>query len=130
MLFLNSSLISFQLLIFSSSLLFNIVQTFFPLLFSFPLTTNFTTSRIDYNKLQPRFIFPRHLHSCYVSCLSFFLRFHYYTTCFHCSYLDNDYNNNKFFQSSFQWQPRRCISKNLQILIGYLGSWDFKSMIL
>jgi hypothetical protein len=89
--------ISFQLLIFSSSLLFNTLQPLLPLLSFFSLTTNSIASQIDYNKFQPRFIFLRDLHSYNISCLSFFLKLHYYYTCFHCSYLDNDYNNNKFF---------------------------------
>ncbi len=70
---------------------------FFPLLSPFSLIASFASSWNDCSKSQPIFIFPRHLHSCYVSCLSFFLNLHYYYTCFHYSYLDNDYNNNKYF---------------------------------
>jgi hypothetical protein len=56
-----------------------------------------TSSWIDCNKSQLKFIFPRHLHSCYPFCLPFFLNLHYCYTCFNCSYQDNDYSNNKYF---------------------------------
>lgn len=86
---------------------------FFPLLSPFSLIVGFASLWIDYNKFQPRFIFPRQLHSYYVSYLSFFLILHCYYTCFHYSYMDNNYNNNKYFsililmttKKMHMWEP-------------------------
>ncbi len=71
----------------------------FPLLSHFSLIASFASLWIGCNKFQPKFIFPRCLQSNYVSYFSFFLILHYYYTCFHYSYMDNNYNNNKYFSS-------------------------------
>jgi hypothetical protein len=81
-LFPDSSSVSFQLSIFSSSLLFTTLQPFFPLFSLFFVTINFTSSWVDCSKSQSRFIFPRCLHSCYISCQFFFSSLHCCYTCF------------------------------------------------